>query len=84
MAAAGSYISRYYGDFAHRVENITSPTRCVSLFHVVASDGSRFIVGVDKWGNAGGVVESHGYETPERTAALVALVAEMDTKASAS
>lgn len=84
LSAAGSYIAREWGDHGYRIEEITSPTYAVSLFHVVASDGGRFIIAVDKWGDTGGPVESHGYETPERTAALVALVAEMDAKATAA
>ena len=51
MAAAGSYIARNWGDCGYRVEQAESPTHRVSLFHVVASDGSRFIVAADKWGN---------------------------------
>jgi hypothetical protein len=50
MASAGSYISRQWGDHGYRIEQVESPTAAVSLFHVVASDGSRFIVAADKWG----------------------------------
>jgi hypothetical protein len=84
MASAGSYISREWGDYGYRIENVESPTHAVSVFHVVASDGGRFVVAVDKWGNAGGPVESHGYESPERTAALAALVSDMHAKATAA
>ena len=81
VMAAASYIQREWGDYGYRIERIESPTRAVSLFHVVASDGARFIVAADKWGNTGGPVDSHGYESPERTAALTALVTEMHAKA---
>ena len=81
MSAAGSYIAHEWGDYGYRIEAIESPTHAVSLFHVCASDGSRFIVAADKWGNTGGPVESHGYDTPERTAALAALVKEMHAHA---
>lgn len=84
LAAAGSYISRTCGDHGYRIERIESPTHRVSLFHVCASDGSRFIVPVDKWGNAGKDVDSHGYDTPERAAALAAVVSEMHAKAAAT
>ena len=81
VMAAASYIQREWGDYGYRIERIESPTRAVSLFHVVASDGARFIVAADKWGNTGGPVDSHGYESPERTAALTALVKDMHAKA---
>ncbi len=81
LASAGGHISRTWGDYGYRIEAVESPTHMVSLFHVCASDGSRFVVAVDKWGNAGGPVDSHGYETAERTAALSALVSEMHAKA---
>lgn len=81
MSAAGSYIAREWGDYGYSIEEIESPTHAVSLFHVRALDGSRFVVAADKWGNTGGPVESHGYDSPERTAALDALVMEMHAAA---
>jgi len=83
MSAAGGFISREWGDYGYRIEAIESPTHAVSVFHVCASDGARFIVAVDKWGNTGGPVESHGYDSPERTTALADLVAGMHAKATA-
>jgi len=83
LAAAGSYISREWGDCGYRIESIESPTHAVSLFHVCASDGARFIVAVDKWGNHGDAVDSHGYETPERTEALAVAVRDMHEVATA-
>src|SRR5215472_13291838 len=84
LTSAGGHIAREWGDYGYRIESIESPTHAVSLFHVRASDGARFVVAVDKWGNTGGPVDSHGYETPERTAALTALVREMHTHATGS
>jgi hypothetical protein len=81
LASAGGHIARMWGDYGYRIEAIESPTRAVSLFHVCASDGSRFIVPIDKWGNAGEAVDSHGYETPERTEALSKVVREMHARA---
>ena len=81
VMAAASYIQREWGDYGYRIEAVESPTRAVSLFHVVASDGGRFIVAADKWGNTGGPVGSHGYDSPERTAALTELVSEMHAQA---
>lgn len=46
-----------------------------------ALDGARFVVGVDKWGNTGGPVDSHGYDEPERNGALTTLVQDMHEKA---
>jgi hypothetical protein len=51
LSAVGSYISRNWGDYGYRIEQVESPTSRVSLFHVAYSDGSRFIVAADKWGN---------------------------------
>jgi len=84
LCAAGGYIARTWGDYGYRIEAIESPTPRVALFHVCASDGSRFVVGVDRWGNPGPrSVDSHGYESAERTADLAALVTEMHAKAAA-
>ncbi len=81
LAAAGSYIAREWGDYGYTIEGVESPTHAVSLFHVRYLDGSRFVIAVDKWGNTGGPVESHGYDSPERTAALTELVSEMHAQA---
>lgn len=84
LHSAGGHITRTWGDYGYRIEAIESPTWAVSLFHVAASDGARFVVAVDKWGNTGGPVDSHGYETPERTAALAELVTRMHAQATAA
>jgi hypothetical protein len=83
MAAAGSYIARSWGDFGYSIEKIESPTNRVSLFHVVASDGSRFIVAADRYGNCR-YADSHGYKAPAREAAVSAMVVEMHKAAAAS
>ena len=80
LASAGGYIAHEWGDYGYRIEQIESPTHRVSLFHVCASDGSRFIVGCDRYGNCR-YTDSDGYETPERTAALAAMVSEMHAAA---
>lgn len=77
LCSAGGFISREWGDYGYRIEQVESPTHAVSLFHVCASDGARFVVAADKWGNCQLAAESHGYETPERTEQLAAVVREM-------
>ena len=71
LSAAGSYIIRNWGDIGYRVEAVESPTRRVTVFRVVASDGSRFTVLTDKWGN------SRDLDTHSGDAGLSALVSEM-------
>jgi len=51
LTAAGSWVARHWGEDGYVFERIESPTPAVSVFHVVASDGSRFAVVADKWGN---------------------------------
>jgi hypothetical protein len=78
MCAAGGYIADNWGDYGYRIEQVESATPRVALFHVCASDGSRFIVAGDRYGNCR-YTGLHGYDTPEHTAALVAaLVTEME------
>ena len=81
LCSVGGFISREWGDDGYRIEYIESPKWTVSLFHVCASDGARFVVAADRWGNCRFAAESDGYETPERTAALAAVVAEMHANA---
>lgn len=76
MASAGGYISREWGDYGYRIEDIQSPTHAVSLFHVVASDGACFSVAADKWGNCR-YQDTHGLSESQRSSALAPLVAEM-------
>lgn len=58
LSAAGGYIARNWGESGYAIEGIESPTTRVSHFHVVASDGSRFIVTADRWGNCQELKES--------------------------
>ena len=51
LATMGSYVAREWGDYGYFFEAIESPSRYVSVGHVVASDGSRFFVAVDRWSN---------------------------------
>jgi hypothetical protein len=75
LASAGSYITHEWGGYGYRIERIESPTRRVSLFHVVASDGSRFIVAADCWGNCSVTDEKQDWQV---------LVVEMDSRARAA
>jgi hypothetical protein len=81
LSAAGSYIAREWGDYGYQIEGIESPTVAVSLFHVRALDGSRFIVAADKWGNCRKAADSPGYATEELGAKLAAVVKKMHTAA---
>jgi len=83
MSAAGSYIAHEWGDYGYRIEEIESPTSAVSVFHVVASDGSRFTVLVDKWGNAR-YEDTHHCTTLGRRAVLEPIWREMHANATAA
>jgi hypothetical protein len=83
LSSAGSYIAREWGDHGYVVENITAPIRLVTLFHVRASDGSRFVVAVDCWGNCRDV-EYAGIGPAERAGAVIDVVREMHAAASAA
>lgn len=75
LASAGAYISREWGDHGYRVERIESPTHAVSVFRVVASDGARFSVLVDRWSNCR-YLDTHSSDD-----GLAALVSEMHAHA---
>lgn len=62
LHAAASHIERNYGHYGYAVEIIESPTAMVSLFHVVHSDGSRFIVAADRYGNTRDVEPGQGWQ----------------------
>jgi hypothetical protein len=79
LAGAGAYIAEFSSSC--RVEEIESPTRAVSLFHVVAGDGSRFTVLVDKWGNCLHSDTHCCQTTAERSAFLTPRVAAMHANA---
>ena len=66
LSAAGSYVSREWGDYGYSIEGIESPTHAVSLFHVRYLDGSRFVIAADKWGNTGGQAGQAGAGSPHR------------------
>ena len=61
LASLGSFVAREWGDYGYRFEGIESPTYYVTVGHVVASDGSRFDVCVDRWGNCRSVPEGAGW-----------------------
>jgi len=66
LASAAGYITRNWGDHHYRVEAIESPTHAVSVFSVVCSDGARFSIAADKWGNV-----RHLPDNPARAAESV-------------
>jgi hypothetical protein len=76
LASAGSYISHEWGDHGYRIEEITSPTHAVSVFSVVASDGSRFAIAADRWSNCA--------ELPDDPAARTAKIRAMHAHATQS
>jgi hypothetical protein len=75
MSAAGSYISREWGDYGYEIEAIESRSVRVSVFRVVATtDGSRFSVVCDRYGNC------RHLDTHSSDDGLAELVAEMHAK----
>jgi hypothetical protein len=76
LASAGGYIAREYGECGYRIVEVGSPTRAVSTFCVVAADGSRFVVAVDRWSNC--------RTLPDDMAARIDAVREMHVKAVSS
>jgi hypothetical protein len=76
LASAGSYIAREWGDYGYSIERIESPSRRVSVFRVVCSDGGRFSVLADRYGNC------RHLDTHNSDDGLAAMVAEMHAKAS--
>ena len=66
MSAAASYLNREWGDYGYCIEGVESPTTVVSLFRIVSSDGSRFTIGVDRWGNC------RDWDTPDIESDVVA------------
>lgn len=77
MSSAAGYLVQNWGDYGFRFEGIETPTYAVSVFRVVCSDGGRFSIVADKWGNT-----SH-LDTHSGDAGLAELVAEMHAKATA-
>lgn len=78
MSGAAGYLVREWGDYGYRFEGIETRTYAVSVFRVVCSDGGRFCIVADKWGNA-----SHLDTHTDNEAGLAELVAEMHAKATA-
>jgi hypothetical protein len=56
MSAAGAFIAREWGPEGYTVEAVESMGPRVSAFRVRCSDGGRFFVLADRWGNTAGVV----------------------------
>ena len=81
LASVAGYIAREWGDYGYTIEGIESPTHAVSLFHVRHSDGSRFIVAADKWGNCQKAADSPGYVSEALEAELAGVVREMHLNA---
>ena len=75
LSSAAGYLTRNWGACAYRFEGIESPTHAVSVFRVVASDGGRFAIVADKWGNC-----SH-FDTHNGDAGLAEVIREMHVKA---
>ena len=76
LSAAGSFISHEWGDYGYRIEAIESPSVRVSVFRVCASDGSRFSVLADRYGN------TRHLDTHNSDDGLADMVREMHAKAS--
>jgi hypothetical protein len=52
LSGAAAFIGRNWGTHGYTFTHIESPTRLVSVFDVRHSDGSRFSIVVDRYGNA--------------------------------
>lgn len=78
MSSAAGYLVKNWGDYGYRFEGIESRSFAVSVFRVVCSDGSRFVIVADKWGNARHLENEGGDE------GLTELVAEMHAVATAA
>ena len=52
VAAAIGRLSEFWGSHGYRITGIDSPVMGGARLHVVAGDGSRFLVAVDRWGVA--------------------------------
>jgi hypothetical protein len=49
--AAASYVAKEYGDHGYRIGLADTILGRVSVFEVAHSDGSRFNIAADRWGN---------------------------------
>lgn len=77
LSSAAGYLVRNWGDYGYRFEGIESPSGAVSVFRVVCSDGGRFSIVADKWGNCAHL-DTHGGDD-----GLAELVSQMHAKATA-
>lgn len=50
LSAAASYVGREYGHHGYRIGHAQTFLG-VAVFEVVASDGARFNIAADRWGN---------------------------------
>ena len=76
MSSAAGYLTRNWGDYGYRFEGIETRTHAVSVFRVVCSDGGRFAIVADKWGDA-----RHLDTHADNEAGLAGLVREMHANA---
>ena len=75
MSSAAGYLTREWGDYGYRFEGIETRTHAVSVFRVVCSDGGRFSIIADKYGNTRHL-DTHGSDE-----GLAELVLEMHANA---
>lgn len=78
MSSAAGYLTRNWGDYGYRFTGIESPTGAVSVFRVECSDGGRFAIVADIWGNC------RHLDTHSGDDGLSGLVSEMHATAVAS
>ena len=77
MSSAAGYLVREWGDYGYRFEGIETRTYAVSVFRVVCSDGGRFAIIADKWGN------TRHLDTHSSDDGLSEVIREMHEKATA-
>ena len=62
LISAGAYIADEWGETGYRVESIHAYSYKVAGFRVACSDGGRFFVLVDRYGNRNSV-QCQGYDS---------------------
>ena len=77
MSSAAGYLVKNWGDYGYRFEGIETRTCAVSVFRVAVSDGGRFSIVADKWGNTAHL------DTHSSDDGLHEFVMEMHAKATA-
>ena len=77
MSCAAIHLRENWGDYGYRFTGIETRTYAVSVFRVCCSDGSRFSIVADKWGN------TRHLDTHDSDEGLQQLVMEMHDKATA-